>query len=408
MSAGLSIGDEVDVLVGPIAHGGHCVARYDNQVLFVRHALPGERVRATVTEVGPGARFVRADAVVIHEPAPTRRVPPCSAAGPRGCGGCDLQHTDVATGRRLKEHVVREQLSRLGGVQVEVTVEALAGDDDGLRWRTRQRFAVDAHGRAGLRRHRSHDIEPLKDCPITSHTIIETGVLGRTWPGAEAVDAVVSGTGEVHILPVPGHPSARPRVHEPVAAAAWSGTLALAAGGFWQVHPGAPAAYVDAVLTAADPQPGERCLDLYAGAGLFAVPLADAVRPDGHVAAVESDRQAVADGIRNAQGRPHLRYHRGRVDAVLRVLARQPHPQVVVLDPPRSGAGRAVVRMIAGMAPRVIVYIACDPAALGRDTAYLREQGWALQDLRAFDAFPMTHHVECIATFRRGRGEGRG
>lgn len=408
VSAGLCVGDEVDVLVGSIAHGGHCVARHDNQVIFVRHALPGEHVRVTVTEVGPSGRFVRADATVIHEPAPTRRVPPCPAAGPGGCGGCDLQHTDAATGRRLKAQVVREQLSRLGGLDVEVTVEALPGDEDGLRWRTRQRFAVDAQGRAGLRKHRSHEVIALQDCPIASRAIIGTGVLSRTWPGAEAVDAVVSGTAEVHLMAVSGSDGPRPQVHEPVAAAAWSGTVALAAGGFWQVHPGAPAAYVDAVLAAADPQPGQRCLDLYAGAGLFALPLADAVGGDGHVDAVESDRQAVADGIRNAQGRPHLRFHRGRVDAVLRTLARQPHPHVVVLDPPRAGAGRGVVRMLAGMAPRVIVYIACDPAALGRDTAYLREQGWVLRDLRAFDAFPMTHHVECIATFHRERGGRRG
>jgi tRNA/tmRNA/rRNA uracil-C5-methylase (TrmA/RlmC/RlmD family) len=402
MTDGLAVGDEVELEVGAVAHGGHCVARVAGQVVFVRHALPGERVVARVTEVGGGARFVRADAVTVLQPSSGRREPPCRYAGPGGCGGCDFQHADPEHGRALKAAVVSEQLRRLAKVDLDVVVEPLPGASDGLRWRSRQRFAVGPDGRAGLRRHRSHEIVPVADCLIAAEAVTASGVLSRSWTGVEAVDVVAPGDGSAAVVIPERDGGARgPQVHEPVRGRRWSGELSVAATGFWQVHPGAPAAYVDHVLDVLQPATGERMLDLYAGAGLFAVPLADAVGATGHVDAVESDRQAVADGIRNATGRPQLRYHRGRVDAVLRRLARAGRVDGVVLDPPRAGAGSAVIRMILGQRPRRVVYVACDPAALARDTAYAMERGYALTGLRAFDAFPMTHHVECIATFAR-------
>ena len=141
-------------------------------------------------------------------------------------------------------------------------------------------------------------------------------------------------------------------------------------------------------------------LDLYAGAGLFAAALADAVGPSGSVLAVEGHRPAVVDGMRNTASRPQVEWRHGRVDRVVRPLVRQQiHADLVVLDPPRTGAGRDVIRDIAALGPRRIAYVACDPAALARDTAYLGSAGYRLETLRAFDAFPMTHHVECIAVF---------
>ena len=165
------VGERFDVVVEPVAHGGHCVARVHatdgpGRVVFVRHALPGERVVVEITEGTDGDRFWRGDTVEVPEPSPDRVDPPCPYAGPDRCGGCDFQHVTLARQRSLKADVVREQLSRLAGLDVDVTVEAVPGDHDGLRWRTRQRFVDLPGGRRGMRKHRSHEVVEVDDCLI--------------------------------------------------------------------------------------------------------------------------------------------------------------------------------------------------------------------------------------------------
>src|SRR3712207_7118362 len=180
-------GREFEVTVGPVAHGGHCVARHDGRVVFVRHALPGERVVVRFTEDRqPG--FCRADAVEVLASSPERVERPCPYSGPGRCGGCDWQHVAPAHQRRLKADVVTEQFARLAGMDVAVEVEELPGGP--LRWRSRARFAVDRAGRPGLHPHRSRDVLPLADCPITMAPAAEA-VLSRTWRGAGAVDGAV-------------------------------------------------------------------------------------------------------------------------------------------------------------------------------------------------------------------------
>ena len=400
------VGEEWVVDVGNIAHGGHCVARHDGRVIFVRHALPGEQVRVRVTEGRTPDRFLRGDAVEVLTAAPQRVPAPCRYAGPGGCGGCDFQHVALSHQRALKTVVVREQFQRLAGLDVDVEVEAVPGDADGLRWRTRVELAVDGGGRPGLRRHRSHDIIAIDDCLIAAERVIDSGVLDTIWTGCQAVDVVAADhPQDAVVVPVPG--KRVPRVGQRVETSTWSGTFELGARGFWQVHPGAARTYVEHVLAELAPQPGERALDLYAGVGLFALALADAVGPQGAVLAVEGDHRAVDDGIANAAEHPQVEFRVGRVDQALRPLLRQGiGADVVVLDPPRTGAGRAVVADLAALSPRAIAYVACDPAALARDTAYLMKGGYRLRSLRAFDAFPMTHHVECIAVFEPDRSGG--
>ena len=365
--------------------------------MFVRHALPGERVRVVVTEGDDDSRFLRADAVEVLTASPSRVEPPCPYAGPGRCGGCDFQHASLAYQRKLKADVVREQFSRLAHLDVDVTVEALPGDEDGLRWRSRVEFAVEGSGRAGLRQHRSHGVVPLDDCLIADRRIVDSGVLETVWTGCEGVDVVAADEpAEAVLVPLPG--GREPSVLQRVVTREWAGEFRIGARGFWQVHPGAAPTFVAYVLGSLAPVAGERVLDLYAGAGLFAAALADAVGPDGSVLAVEGHRPAMVDGLRNTASRPQVEWRHGRVDRVVRPLVRQGiHADVVVLDPPRTGAGRDVSRDIAALQPRRIAYVACDPAALARDVAYLRSAEYRLESLRAFDAFPMTHHVECIA-----------
>jgi tRNA/tmRNA/rRNA uracil-C5-methylase (TrmA/RlmC/RlmD family) len=425
---GLAVGDEVEVDVTAIAHGGHCIARHEGQVLFVRHTLPGERVVARVTETGAGERFVRADAVSVLTASPDRVTPPCPWSGPGLCGGCDLQHVALHRQRALKADVVREQLARLAHLQSDVEVEPVPGDAEGLDWRTRVEFAVDDEGRAGLRRHRSHDVVAIDHCRIAAPGIDLLRVTEGLWPGVEAVDTVAPSVGEPLAVVVPG--PVVPVVHERVEAT-WpvddgteqslSGELEVSARGFWQVHPGAARTFVEAVMTAADVRRGERALDLYAGVGLFASALALAAGPTGQVIAVESDPEAADHARANLGDQPNVAVLTARVDDAFGVARpsrrgsakqRGSRPRkasrsalmptaadVVVLDPPRTGAGRGVCTEIAALRPRVVVYVACDPAALARDTAYLADLGYRLDGLRAFDAFPMSHHVECVATF---------
>ncbi|MDQ4084618.1 MAG: methyltransferase, partial [Actinomycetota bacterium] len=166
--------------------------------------------------------------------------------------------------------------------------------------------------------------------------------------------------------------------------------------GFWQVHPGAADTLVAAALSMLDPRPGETALDLYSGVGLFAGTLAQRLGPDGSVLAVERDPQAVKDARRNLHDLPQVRLLPGSVERRLADLPVET-VDVVLLDPPRVGARRRVVERVAGLGPRAVCYVACDPAALARDVAVFAERGYELTGLRAFDIFPMTHHVECVA-----------
>ncbi|SOD99162.1 class I SAM-dependent RNA methyltransferase [Blastococcus haudaquaticus] len=401
-------GREFEVTVGPVAHGGHFVARHEGRVVFVRHSLPGERVVVRVTEDRhPG--FCRADAIEVLEAAPARVERPCPYSGPGRCGGCDWQHVAPAEQRRLKAAVVREQLARLAGLDdVEVTVEELAGGP--LRWRSRARFAVDRSGAPGLRRHRSHDVVLLDDCPITVEPAA-AAVLQRRWPGAGAVDVAIDSTGAVTTtrLDRRGHPTSSRVVRpggelpeEPVGRAerrAGGRDWEVEGTGFWQVHPAAADALVGAVAEYAAVRAGETVLDLYAGAGLFGGALAPGVGTEGRVVCVEADPGACAAADANLADLPQAEVWQGDVDAegLGELLDELGTPDVVVLDPPRSGAGPAVSRLLAGAGARAVVYVACDPAALARDVAAFGEAGYRLAGIRGFDAFPMTAHVEAVA-----------
>jgi tRNA/tmRNA/rRNA uracil-C5-methylase (TrmA/RlmC/RlmD family) len=405
---------EFAVTVGPVAHGGHCVARHEGRVVFVRHTLPGERVVVRVTEDRqPG--YCRADAVEVLEASPDRVERPCPYSGPGRCGGCDWQHVSWEGQQRLAADVVREQLTRLGGMDpadpllTGLVVETLPGGP--LRWRSRTRFAVDRAGTPGLRRHRSHDLVALEDCPITVEPAARA-VLSRRWPGAGAVDVAVDSAGTVTTtrLDRRGVPTSTRvlRAGEDVPAEPTGRAGRRAAGrdwevegtGFWQVHESAADALVSAVAGFAAVRPGETVLDLYAGAGLFGGALAPAAGESGRVVCVEADAAACAAAEVNLAGLPQAEVWQGEVDAAgLTGLFEElgASPDVVVLDPPRAGAGPAVSRVLAGTGARAVVYVACDPASLGRDVAAFAAAGYRPVGLRAVDAFPMTAHVECVA-----------
>lgn len=368
MTADLQVGDERVVEVGPVAHGGHFIAHSDGRTLFVRHALPGEKVRIRITSVS--RKLVRADAVEVLTASSDRVPAPCPWAHPGGCGGCDFQHVALPAQRALKQQVLTEALTRFGRLTadqlagLDLAVHELPGHPDGLHWRTRVTWATDARGRVGLRQHHSHDVIAVDRCLIA----------------ADGVDT-------------PGtHPPAK--VVREVRGREWR----LAGDDFWQVHAALPEALVDAVLEFGDPRAGETWWDLYSGAGLFAAFLGEAVGAEGEVIAVESAPTGVKAARRALHDLPQVALEQSEVGPWLLTAPGRPHG--VVLDPPRAGAGREVLEGVTERAPDSIVYVACDPVALGRDTATLAELGYRLTALRAFDAFPMTHHLETVACFQ--------
>jgi tRNA/tmRNA/rRNA uracil-C5-methylase (TrmA/RlmC/RlmD family) len=390
-------GATLELTVGRVAHGGYCVARNeDGRVVFVRHALPGERVRAVVTEVRSG--FLRADAVEILSASADRVEPPCPWAGPDRCGGCDFQHASLTTQRELKAAVVSEQLVRLAGLSTEdvhalaIRVSPLAGCDDGLGWRTRVGYTVDSDGRAGLLKHRSHEVVAIDRCRIAHPLIQSAPVLGVVWPEVSTVDVIASGAGEV-VLSSSGQVISGPaRIHEHAVGREWT----VPAHAFWQVHPAAADTLAAAVVELLAPRPAERAWDLYGGVGLFAAALAPRLDATGRITVVEADAKAAAAAVRNLRDLTTVTVLHGDVARAL-ANPRWRAVDVVVLDPPRTGAGRGVVDSIIARSPRAVAYVACDPAALARDVRAFRDHGWRLAELRAFDLFPMTHHVECVA-----------
>ncbi len=382
------VGLEVVVDVGPVAHGGHHVARHDGRVIFVRHAIAGERVRVRITEGHSESRFLRADAIEVLAASPDRVEALCPHAGPGLCGGCDFQHIALPRQRSMLAAVVSEQLQRLAGISWEGEVEPVPGDADGLGWRTRVRFAATTDRRPGLHRHRSDGILPIDRCLIADSRLPD--VSSALLAGADEAQAVVTSTGERVVVTSPAD---APLVTETVSGLQFQ----VHAGDFWQVHPGAAEALTTAVLAGLAPQPGERCWDLYAGAGLFAAVLAAAVGESGAVVAVESHRRSAAALGANVADRPQVRSVAQPVETFVRSRAAQGRLDLVVLDPPQSGARKAVVSGIARQRPRAVAYVACDPAALARDLATFAAHGYRLDSLRAFALFPMTHHVECVA-----------
>lgn len=419
----LDIGVTRTLILDGVAHGGYAVGRDAGRVVFVRGGIPGETVRARITRRGPKGRFWYADTVAVVDRSPDRVEHPWPVAAlPHGeqdahpaaepVGGLDLGHVSLPGARRWKGAVIQDQLRRLGKIDwPEVEVEAAPGDDQrrGLHSRTRVQLAVDAQGRAGMRPHRSHDVLPLAELPIAVEEISTLPLFDRQWPAHSKLQIALP-TASQPFIAINGSPwSPRKRgakrkfVREAVRAT-WGGEeitweFQVAGTGFWQVHRHAPQILVEAVLQAANLQPGEHAIDLYSGVGLFTAFLSTVVGPGGRVTAIEADDDATRAARRNFHAAPNVELITADVRKVV-AAGKLPQASVVVLDPPRAGAGAAVVRGITALKPRKIVHVSCDPATFARDVATYYELGWEMTALRAFDIYPLTHHVETLAVFQ--------
>jgi tRNA/tmRNA/rRNA uracil-C5-methylase (TrmA/RlmC/RlmD family) len=391
-SKSFTVGERHTVTIEKIAHGGHFIARHEGQVIFVRHAVPGESVEVEIT--GTGASFVRADAIRIINSSPDRVLPPCSFSHPGGCGGCDFQHIAIHRQRELKAEVIREQFSRIAKREITVSVEEVGQP---LHWRTRVSSATDEAGKIGFYASRSHTVIPVSDCLIAASGISYSELAMRKWPARSRIEISVSSAGARAIAIADGVRGAKGRMTEGEAISreeVAGHPLQVSQASFWQSHERAPAILSGAICEFI--REGDHVLDLYGGVGLFSAAMIDIVGEAGSVQLIESNTAAIADARRNFADFANISIHSGEVSQLLIKIDRA---DVVVLDPPREGAGKEVILKITALSPRAIAYVACDPAALARDTLYFQESGFDLTQLRAYDLFPMTHHVECVALF---------
>lgn len=445
-------GRELRLRVEGPAHGGEFVARHEGRVVFCRGGITGELVDVLVDR-DPGRAFCRGTVIRVLEVARERVEPLCRAAA-AGAGCCDWSHIDPVAARGFAGLVLAEQARRVGriaSVGGRVPVDAPAGDEAPVGWRTVARWFTGTDGVPGVLRARSHAIV-TEPCAQPDPRITEAVAAADVGPGREIL-GVLGDDGSVHVAhrPAVGGPvaggtrgsrrgsghrdprrgatrnrsrHARAGAWEPVGGSATivrrvgSRTWELPAGAFWQVHRSAAGHYAETVGRAVTTTPGlagdPRVWDLYAGVGLFTAATLE-VLPDARPTLVESSTDSVAAARAGlAAAGPGFRTVSERVETYLdRTGTDRPgeRPDVVVLDPPRGGAGVAVMSRLADLTRSRIIHVGCDAASLARDVGVLVDAGWRLRELRGVAAFPGTHHVEGFAvldsptTAERGGGE---
>jgi tRNA/tmRNA/rRNA uracil-C5-methylase (TrmA/RlmC/RlmD family) len=386
---------ELTLTAGAWANGGSCVARHEGRVVFVRYALPGERIRARVTAQRDA--YWHAEAVEVIEPSADRIASACPIAGVDGAGCCDLAFADPVAARALKAEVVSDQLARIGGHRWHGAAEPL-GSAGHTGWRTRIRLEAGADGRAGF--HRYHSDELVTDLRCAQLPAGMTENLPADFAPGDQVHVVLDDDGVRHVVATARH--RRPRVAEGdyraaqrVRARRWR----LPVTAFWQAHRDAADHYSTLVADWAQPGAGSTAWDLYGGAGVFSAVLAEKVGASGTVLTADTSRASSGAARAALTDLPQVRVV---TDSARRALTRQRAvADVAVLDPPRSGAGRDVIDRLAAAGVRKVIHLGCDAATFARDIGLYRGHGYQVDALRVFDAFPLTHHVECVALLTR-------
>jgi tRNA/tmRNA/rRNA uracil-C5-methylase (TrmA/RlmC/RlmD family) len=385
---GFKVGEKFTTTIEKVAHGGHFIARHEGAVFFIRHGIPGERVIVEITSTGKS--FNRADVVEVIEASPDRVAPPCKYAHRLGCGGCDFQHVSAKRQLQLKSDVITEQFARIAKRELRVEVESVG---EPLQWRTRAILNIDGSGKAGFFASRSHNSIQIDSCLTCVPELKLSELTKRNWQPDSKLEISANKDGELIV--------AGPQIYEGpdfLSEEVQGFNFQVSQSSFWQSHKSAPIVLTEAVMKFADLQLGEEVLDLYGGVGLFTAAALKAVGPEGRVDLVEASSSAIGDAKINFANTSNVNIYLGDV---AKIMPRIGSADVVILDPPRDGAGALVLKQISDLNPRRVIYVACDPAALARDSALAKDLGWELNAVRAFDLFPMTHHIEMVALFTR-------
>ena len=382
------VGEKFTTTIEKVAHGGHFIARHEGAVFFIRHGIPGETVVVEVTSTGKS--FNRGDVLEVLKPSADRVKAPCNYAHRLGCGGCDFQHIAISRQRELKSEVITEQFARIAKMDLKVIVEEVANP---LHWRTRAILNIDGAGKAGFFASRSHNSIPVDDCLTCVPELQLTEITSRIWQPNTKLEISANKLGDriianSEVIQGPKELSEVVGEH----------SFQVSHSSFWQSHKSAPVVLTEAVMQYAELQSGDQVLDLYGGVGLFTAAALVAVGATGRVDLVEASSSAISDAKINFENVPNVNIYLGDV---AKIMPRISSADVVILDPPREGAGKLVLQQISALNPERIIYVACDPAALARDCAFANDLGWQLAKVRAFDLFPMTHHIEMVALLTR-------
>jgi 23S rRNA (uracil1939-C5)-methyltransferase len=417
------MGQILELTLDNIAHGGEALGRHAGKVIFVPYAIPGERVRVEIVEEKD--RWARARLLAVLAASPDRVEPPCPYFGQDKCGGCQWQHIQYERQANLKGEIVADQLRRLGHiVQPSVADTIVLADDEGLLdygYRNHTKFAITEEGHLSYRRASGHELIAVEHCLLLHERLDELhAALDVIWPALQGIglraglntgDALVTfeATGEEEpeleidlpasiVLITPR--GARPLIGEPSITEDVAGRrYRVSAESFFPVNTTGAEVLVELVRQYAEPRPSDVLLDAYCGVGLFALALVEAVK---EVIGIEASPAACEDLAYNAGEVQNLTIHEGAVEEVLAALLTQgQQADLVVMDPPRAGAGPEVIKGLAALGPRRIVYVSCDPATLGRDSVTLAGVGYRLVEAQPLDMFPQTYRVETVALWER-------
>lgn len=414
---------EVVVEVTALASGGSCVGSIVSpeelvgKKAFVPYTIPGERITALVRQHKKS--FVNGDLVSIEKVAPERRMPVCPAFGQ--CGGCDLQHIELNSQRRLKASMVEDLLKVHGGIVAQDGVSIMGADLPGFEYRRRMSFHINKKQEFGLYRKNGRQIVEITQCPISTPAInlfLEQNLelIKRCAPEIETVTVEdhngtifvafevhpKNGTALTSLLPKAEFQELEARIgniqvnyrHKPIYRGKGRASEAPPVGHFSQNNAQANSLMVEYLTSLVAT---ERVTDLYAGAGNISIPLAQAGRT---VTAVEVDPQLVAFGESRALAAgvaDRLTFHTKSCE---KWVERSTPDATVVLDPPRGGALEVCQRLLADVSPRLL-YVSCYPPTFARDAQVLQDRGYHLLEVKVLDMFPQTYHSETIATFER-------
>lgn len=381
------VGEVIEVRTTGSANGGSAVARHDGRVIFVRHALPGEVVGVQITD-DRHANFWHGNAIEIIEPSAHRIAPLCLIAGDGESGCCDMSFADPEYLREIKADVLGQQLARLGSYEWTGVAESL-GSGESTGWRTRVRLDVNALGHPGFHRYHSEELVTDLRCAQVVPGLLDG--LDEPAPGGEGpLYAVMDDQGRRHVLRgrtvVEGEDVTVQRVGDrhwlvPVTA-------------FWQAHRDAASTYSAVVSQWAELETGMVAWDLFGGVGVFAAAMGEAVGRSGRVTSVDTSRGASRSAKSALGDLPQVRMVCASVRHTIRDLGTA---DVAVLDPPRAGAGREIIDLVAAAEVPRVIHIGCEAASFARDIGLYGKHGYRVSQLRLFDAFPLTHHMESMA-----------
>ena len=387
----LDIGDIVTLNIESIANGGHFIARHDNQIVFVRHTISGEKANVKITAIN--SKFAFGDAVEILKSSKDRVEAPCKYSHAEGCGGCDFQHIKPQAQLDLKRAVIEDQFKRIA--KIEVRPELIFTEpSNGLNWRSRLNLSVSENKNLGLRAFRSNKIIEVDECLIALKEINDSEIFTKKWDHEDNLKISYSSESDINISQFGKKVSGSNNLREVVN----DNKYEISPQSFWQSHKNAPRLLLEQVIKFANIKKGQKICDLYGGVGLFTLPISKLIGENGEVHLIEVDKTCIEDANKMFKDIQNIFIHHGKVEQKLGSVKKI---DTIILDPPKNGISKQVINQMIEKKPKSIVYVSCNPSTLARDSKILLDNNYELSNIVGLDLFPMTHHIECVASFKK-------